>query len=166
MHLSAPKAFSYKKAARLYFLLSSPPIFARRPSEIPGNTKFLSETCPIWQPVLSTLAIFFFWLYPTGYQFIAKKSLRLFVGKAMFSFAGLVFWGDYEAVCEATHILESGTSIRYIQELLGHKDIKTTRIYTHVTTTTLEAIQSPLDKLPRGGDAAKKRNDDGGELRI
>lgn len=47
----------------------------------------------------------------------------------------------------ATHLLEQGTDIRYIQSLLGHNDIKTTLRYTHVTDITLQNIKSPLDKL-------------------
>jgi len=47
----------------------------------------------------------------------------------------------------ATHLLESGTDIRYIQALLGHTSSKTTEIYTHVTTKGLEKIKSPLDNL-------------------
>ena len=47
----------------------------------------------------------------------------------------------------ATHLLESGTDIRTIQELMGHKDVKTTMIYTHVLKKDLRAVASPLDQL-------------------
>lgn len=47
----------------------------------------------------------------------------------------------------ATHMLESGTNIRMLQELLGHADVKTTEIYTHVMRKDLDSVQSPLDRL-------------------
>jgi integron integrase len=49
--------------------------------------------------------------------------------------------------CFATHMLENGVNIRVVQELMGHADVKTTEIYTHVMEKDLSVVESPLDAL-------------------
>ncbi|MDW3195012.1 MAG: tyrosine-type recombinase/integrase [Cytophagales bacterium] len=51
----------------------------------------------------------------------------------------------------ATHLLEHGTNLRYVQTLLGHTSVKTTEIYTHVSSKKLEEVKSPLDYLGTNG---------------
>jgi integrase len=56
----------------------------------------------------------------------------------------------------ATHLLMNGVNIREIQDLLGHKSVETTMIYTHVLRGMTNAPQSPLDSLLRGNVSAKE----------
>lgn len=90
------------------------------------------------------------WLFEgqTEYKQYSARSLQLVlnqaVEKAKIKKPVTLHWLRHSY---ATHLLERGTDIRYIQELLGHNSSKTTEIYTHVSIKNIQQINSPFDDL-------------------
>ena len=90
------------------------------------------------------------WLFPGGRagRHLTERSVQKVFARAVAA-AGIKKQVSVHTLRHsfATHLLEGGTDLRYIQELLGHKSSKTTEIYTHVTRKDLVRIESPLDTL-------------------
>ena len=79
---------------------------------------------------------------------VHERSVNKAIGKAV-SLAGIHKHVTSRVLRHsfATHLLEAGTNIREAQELLGHKNIRTTQIYMHCLNTPGETVTSPLDQL-------------------
>jgi site-specific recombinase XerD len=90
------------------------------------------------------------WLFPGGDEgkHLTTRSIQKIFKKAV-NIAGIQKNVTVHSLRHsfATHLLESGTDLRYIQELLGHSSSKTTEIYTHVSKASIAKIKSPLDKM-------------------
>ncbi|MFB9210915.1 tyrosine-type recombinase/integrase, partial [Echinicola jeungdonensis] len=78
----------------------------------------------------------------------SEKSAQCVLKKAM-ECAGVTKHASFHTLRHsfATHLLEQGTNVRLIQELLGHKSLRTTTVYLHVTNLNPAQIKSPLDEL-------------------
>ena len=111
---------------------------------------------PLSPKILEMLRVYYTLYKPKNYLFegntlgmsYSKKSLqsvlKLALEKAKIKKPVTLHWLRHSY---ATHLLESGTDLRYIQELLGHNSSKTTEIYTHVSTKSIQQIKSPFDDL-------------------
>lgn len=111
---------------------------------------------PLSQKILNMLREYFIVYKPKVYLFEGQTSgqpydsrslqmvLKQALVKAKISKPVTLHWLRHSY---ATHLLESGTDLRYIQELLGHNSSKTTEIYTHVSTKSIQQIKSPFDDL-------------------
>lgn len=110
---------------------------------------------PLSKKLLETLREYFRQFRPKEYLFEGEdggpygtRSAQLVLAAAKKK-AGIHKSGSIQMLRHsyATHLLEAGTDIRYIQSFLGHHSMKTTMIYTHVSQLKITSIQSPLDKL-------------------
>ncbi|MCF6129053.1 site-specific integrase [Flavobacterium sp. AS60] len=111
---------------------------------------------PLSLKVLAMLRDYYTFYKPTTYLFEGHKPgkpydartlqqvLKLALEKTGITKPVTLHWLRHSY---ATHLLESGTDLRYIQELLGHNSSKTTEIYTHVSTKSIQQIKSPFDDL-------------------
>ena len=110
---------------------------------------------PLSKILLQQLRLYFKIYTPQRYLFEGQDGSKYSIRSAQEVFnqakkrAGIKGKGGIHTLRHsyATHLLESGTDIRLIQELLGHNSIKTTVRYTHVSIRNLSNISSPLDKL-------------------
>ncbi len=103
--------------------------------------QILREYAKIYRPV--------YWLFEgqTGGQYSERSVQEIFTKakiKAKINPHATTHWLRHSF---ATHLLEKGVDLRYIQELLGHESSKTTEIYTHITKKGWDGIKSPLDNL-------------------
>jgi integrase/recombinase XerD len=110
---------------------------------------------PLSVVLLHTLREYFKLVRPTGYLFTGAdggaysvRAAQLIITAAKQK-AGISKKGCLHMLRHsyATHLLEGGTDIRYIQALLGHNNIKTTMRYTHIGQRSLSQVESPLDKI-------------------
>lgn len=92
------------------------------------------------------------WLFPgdTKDKHLATRSIQAVFARAIKS-SGITKKVSMHTLRHsfATHLLEHGTDLRYIQALLGHQSVRTTEVYTHVSTKSLGQVRSPLDFLMR-----------------
>ena len=110
---------------------------------------------PLSPVVLDLLRVYYKAYKPKDYLFegqyggrYAERSLELALKKAVLD-SGIQKNINLHMLRHsyATHLMEAGTNLRFIQELLGHKSPKTTQIYTHVSSQALSKVVSPLDRL-------------------
>ena len=165
--LTAPKNIKHKTMLSLIYAcgLRRSELLNLKPSSIDSKRGLLiirqakgykDRIVPVSEKTITMLREYYLlykpknWLFEgqqPGEQYSAEslqKVLKDAINKAKISKPVTLHWLRHSY---ATHLLENGTDLRYIQELLGHKSSRTTEIYTHVSTQSIQKIKSPFDDL-------------------
>ncbi len=165
--LEAPKNQKHRAMLSLIYAcgLRRSELLNLKPSDIDSNRKLLiirnakgrkDRIVPISEKLIDMLRAYYKQYKPTIWLFEGQKKgeqyseqslqsvLKQSVSKCNIRKPVTIHWLRHSY---ATHLLEGGTDLRYIQELLGHKSSKTTEIYTHVSTKSIQQIKSPFDEL-------------------
>lgn len=140
-------------------------LLALKPEHVDGNRKLLiikqakgkkDRIAPLSQKALVMLREYYTMFKPAIYLFEGQKAgepydarslqkvLKQALSRSNIRKPVTLHWLRHSY---ATHLLEGGTNLRYIQEILGHSSPKTTQIYTHVSTQGLQHVISPFDTL-------------------
>ena len=165
--LNAPKNIKHKAMLSLIYScgLRCGEILRLKPEHVDSQRKILlikqskgkkDRIAPLGEKTISLLRTYYKACKPRTYLFEGQqagmpyderslqKVLKQAVEKAGIRKSVSLHWLRHSY---ATHLLENGTDLRYIQEILGHSSSKTTEIYTHVSTKSIQNIISPFDYL-------------------
>ncbi len=165
--LNAPKNIKHKAMLSLIYScgLRCGEILRLKPEHVDSQRKILlikqskgkkDRIAPLGEKTISLLRTYYKACNPRTYLFEGQqagmpyderslqKVLKQAVEKAGIRKSVSLHWLRHSY---ATHLLENGTDLRYIQEILGHSSSKTTEIYTHVSTKSIQNIISPFDYL-------------------
>lgn len=165
--LEAPKFLKHKALLSLIYScgLRCGEILRLKPEHVDAKRNILiikqskgrkDRIAPLSDKTITLLRTYFTAFKPTVYLFEGEKAgnpyderslqkvLKQCAAKAGIKKPVTLHWLRHSY---ATHLLENGTDLRYIQEILGHSSSKTTEIYTHVSTKSIQKITSPFDSL-------------------
>ena len=167
MLLEAPKNIKHKAMLSLIYScgLRSGELIRLKPEHIDSKRNLLiiksakgnkDRITPLSTKIIELLRTYYKLFRPKNYLFEGatigapyderslQNVLKQSVGKTSIKKPVTLHWLRHSY---ATHLLENGTDLRYIQEILGHSSSKTTEIYTHVSTKSIQKIISPYDFL-------------------